>query len=75
MRLPQFHLRTLIISIAFVALILTVIIQNLLLQREAAKAAVIERMLRQEQQRNFPAPMPGPPRPQGAQSGTPTVPR
>ena len=44
MRLPRFRLRTLMISIAFLALILTVIMQAILLRRGAAR----EQQLRAE---------------------------
>ena len=44
MRLPRFRLRTVMISIAFLALILTVIMQGVLLQRTAVR----EEMLRAE---------------------------
>ncbi|MFO0889637.1 MAG: hypothetical protein U0790_10920 [Isosphaeraceae bacterium] len=44
MRLPRFRLRTLMISIAFLALILTVIMQAILLRQ----AAVREQQLRAE---------------------------
>jgi hypothetical protein len=44
MRLPRFRLRTMMICIAFLALVLTVIMQAILLQR----AAVREQQLRAE---------------------------
>jgi NhaP-type Na+/H+ or K+/H+ antiporter len=44
MRVPRFRLRTVMITIAFLALILTVIMQGVFLQR----AAVREQMLRAE---------------------------
>ena len=45
MRIPNFRLRTLMIVIAFLALILTVAVQQVLLQRETARA---ERWANQE---------------------------
>ena len=53
MRIPNFRLRTLLIAIAFLALILTVVVQQVLLERETARAARWanqERMLRAEAQ-------------------------
>jgi len=48
MRSPRFRLRALMICIAFLALILTVIVQAILLQRAAAR----EQLLRAEAQRH-----------------------
>ncbi len=50
MRLPRFRLRTVMISIAFLALILTVIVQGVLLQR-----AAIREQLRQAEVEKFQA--------------------
>jgi hypothetical protein len=41
MRLPRFRIRTLMISIAFLALILTVITQSILLRRAEVRAEVL----------------------------------
>lgn len=42
MRIPQFRLRTLMIVIVFVALVLTVAVQSVLLHRQGARSAEAE---------------------------------
>jgi NhaP-type Na+/H+ or K+/H+ antiporter len=58
MRLPRFRLRTLMITIAFLALILTVFIQTILIQRAAVRleyfrAEAAQQRAEAEQQREL----------------------